>query len=91
MMIELEKERIPAVSQYPIKVSYEGRIIGEYIADILVDNKGIVEIKAGRNLVEKHKAQVLNYLKATQIEVGILLNFGFRPEIRRKAFNNVRK
>ena len=91
MMIELEKERIPAVSQYPINVSYEGRIIGEYIADILVDNKGIVEIKAGRNLVEENEAQVLNYLKATEIEVGILLNFGFRPEIRRKAFNNVRK
>jgi GxxExxY protein len=91
MMIELERERIPAVSQYPIKVSYEGTIIGEYVADILVDNKVIVEIKAGRNLVEEHEAQVLNYLKATEIEVGILLNFGFKPEIRRKAFNNVRK
>ena len=91
LMIELERERIPAVPQYPIKVSYEGAIIGECVADILVDNKVIVEIKAGRNLVEEHEAQVLNYLKATEIEVGLLLNFGFKPEIRRKAFNNVRK
>ena len=50
MRIELERERIPAVSQYPIKVTYEGTIIGEYVADILVDNKVIVEIKAGRDL-----------------------------------------
>jgi len=90
-MIELERERIPAVSQYPIKVTYEGTCIGEYVADIVVDDKVIEEVKAGRNLVEEHEAQLLNYLKATEIEAGILLSFGFKPEIRRKAFNNVRK
>ncbi len=91
MMIELRKEAISAVPQSPIKVLYDGEIVGEYIADILVDSKVIVEIKASRNLAEEHEAQLLNYLKATEIEVGLLLNFGPRPEVRRKAFSNIRK
>ena len=91
MMIECKKENIPAVSQYPIKVSYESEIIGEYYADIVVDNKVIIEIKAARQLAEEHEAQLLNYLKATNIEVGLLLNFGPEPEVRRKAFDNIRK
>ena len=91
MMIELVKEGIPAFAQSPIKVTYEGKIIGEYYADILVDDKVIVEIKAARNLVVEHEAQLLNYLKATNIEVGLLLNFGPKPEIKRKVFDNFRK
>ncbi|OGW00771.1 MAG: GxxExxY protein [Nitrospinae bacterium RIFCSPLOWO2_01_FULL_39_10] len=91
MIIELEKESIPAVSQSAISVSYEGKIIGEYYADILVDNKVIVEIKAIRHLVEDNEAQLLNYLKATNMEVGLLLNFGTKPDFKRKAFDNCRK
>jgi len=91
MMLELEKEGIPAVAQSPIKVSYGGRVIGEYFADILVDGKVIVEIKATRGLPFESEAQLLNYLKATDIEVGILLNFGPVPEIKRKVFDNFRK
>ena len=91
MMIELKKEGIPAVSQSAIKVSYDGEIIGKYFADILVDDKIIVEIKAARNLALEHEAQLLNYLKATSIEVGLLLNYGPKPEIKRKAFDNSRK
>ena len=91
MIIELEKESIPAVSQSAISVSYEGKIIGEYYADILVDNKVIVEIKAIRHLVEDNEAQLLNYLKATNMEVGLLLNFGPKPDFKRKAFDNCRK
>jgi GxxExxY protein len=91
MMIELEEEKIPAVSQFPIQVTYEGRIIGEYFADILVDNRVIVEIKAAKGLAEENEAQLLNYLKATDVEVGLLLNFGYKPEVKRKAFNNLRK
>jgi len=91
MMIELKKEGILAIAQVPIKVLYDNEIIGEYYADILVDDKVIVEIKAARQLAEEHEAQLLNYLKATDIEVGLLLNFGFKPEIKRKAFNNLRK
>ena len=91
MMIEFRKERVSAVAQSPIKVIYEEDIVGEYYADILVDDKVIVEIKAARNLALEHEAQLLNYLKATDIEVGLLLNFGPKPEIKRKVFDNIRK
>jgi GxxExxY protein len=91
MMIELKKEGILAIAQAPIRVLYDNEIIGEYYADILVEDKVIVEIKAARQLAEEHEAQLLNYLKATDIEVGLLLNFGVKPEIKRKAFNNLRK
>ncbi len=91
MVIEFERENIPAISQSPINVIYDNEIIGEYFADILVDNKVIVEIKATKNLILEHEAQLLNYLKATDIEVGLLLNFGPKPQIKRKAFDNQRK
>ena len=91
MIIEFRKANIPAVSQDPIKVLYENEVIGEYYADLLVDRKVIVEIKATKNLIIDHEAQLLNYLKATDIEVGLLLNFGPKPEIKRKVFDNIRK
>ena len=89
--IELENENISAVRQAPIEVFYDQKLIGEYFADILVENKVIVEIKASRQLVEENEAQLLNYLKATKMEVGLLLNFGPKPEVKRKAFDNARK
>jgi GxxExxY protein len=89
--IELENENISAVWQAPIQVFYDQKLIGEYFADILVENKVIVEIKASRQLVEENEAQLLNYLKATKMEVGLLLNFGPKPEVKRKAFDNARK
>lgn len=91
MMIEFRKEGIPALSQSPIKVIYEEEVVGEYYADILVDDKVIVEIKATRALALEHEAQLLNYLKATDVEVGLLLNFGPKPEIKSKVFDNFRK
>jgi len=91
MMIELENENISAISQFPIKVFYNEKIVGEYFADILVDNKVIVEIKAVRSIVLENEAQLLNYLKATDKEVGLLLNFGPKPEVKRKVFDNYRK
>ena len=91
MMIELKKEGIPALSQTPIKVLYEAEIIGDYYADLLVDNRVIVEMKAAKSLVKENEAQLLNYLKATDIEVGLLLNFGTKPEFKRKAFDSLRK
>ena len=75
MMLDFRKENIPAVSQYAIKVFYKDEIVGEYFADILVDDKVIVEIKAARILALEHEAQLLNYLKATDFEIGLLLNF----------------
>ncbi len=91
MLIEFGKEGIPITSQAPIKVIYENEIIGEYFADILVDNKVIVEIKAAKNLAIENEAQLLNYLKATNVEVGLLLNFGPKPEIKRKVYDDFRK
>ena len=91
MMIEFENEKIPAIAQFPIKVFYESKIVGEYFVDILVDNKVIVEIKAAKNIAIENEAQLLNYLKATDKEVGLLLNFGPKPEIKRRVFDNYRK
>ncbi len=91
MMIEFSKAGINANTQIPVKVEYKTQIVGEYFADILVDNSVIVEIKAAKILLKEHEAQLLNYLKATDIEVGLLLNFGSKPEIKRKAFDNLRK
>jgi GxxExxY protein len=91
IMIELKKEGVPAIAQSPIKVIYEKQVVGEYFADILVDNKVIVEIKAARGLASENEAQLLNYLKATDVEVGLLLNFGPKPEVKRKLFDNSRK
>ena len=91
MMIEFKRIGIPVVSQSAIKVVYESEVIGEYFADILVDNKVIVEIKALKSLAVENEAQLLNYLKATDIEVGLLLNFGPKPDFKRKVFDNIRK
>ena len=91
LMYEFKKAEIPAVAQSPIKVIYEGEVLGEYFADILVADKVIVEIKAAKKLAADHKAQLLNYLKATDKEVGLLLNFGPKPEISRKVFDNDKK
>ena len=66
-------------------------MIGRYYADIIVENKIIVEIKACRTLLPEHEAQLLNYLKATEIELGLLLNFGPTPDVKRKVFDNQRK
>jgi GxxExxY protein len=90
MMIEFQKEKIPASAQTPIEVVYDQKVIGEYYADILVD-KIIVELKAARMLSAENEAQLLNYLRATGIEVGLLLNFGIKPEIKRRIFENSRK
>ena len=91
MMIEFRRDGVPVISQSSIKVFYENEIVGEYFADILVDDKVIVEIKAARTLALEHEAQLLNYLKATDFEVGLLLNYGPKPEIKRKVFDNLRK
>jgi GxxExxY protein len=91
MMIEFEKAGIQAVPQSPIRVLYDEKVVGEYYTDILVDDKVIVEIKAARVLAPENEAQLLNYLKASNMEVGLLLNFGPRPQIKRKVFDNQRK
>jgi len=84
LMKEFSIQNIPAQSQFSAKVLYKGCIVGDYIADILVDNKVIIELKAVEHLADIHAVQLKNYLKATGIEVGVLLNFGKSLEIKRK-------
>lgn len=91
MMIELTRNGLNARNQQPMKVLYKGELVGDYLADIVVEQAVIVELKAVDVLVQEHESQLINYLKATNIEVGLLLNFGTRPEIRRKIFTNDRK
>ena len=91
LAIELRKLKLEVVTEARIAVYYDGEVVGEYFADLLVAGAVIVEIKAVRRLLEEHEAQLLNYLKATPYEVGLLLNFGPKPEIKRKAFDNSRK
>jgi GxxExxY protein len=88
MVIELIKMGLFVKEQQPIKVFYEEKEIGFYIADIIINDCVILEIKAAEALCEEHEAQLLNYLKATEIEVGLLLNFGKKVELKRKVFSS---
>ena len=91
MRIELNKMGIFVEQQKNIKVYYESEMIGDYFADLLIEKLVIVELKAAENICEEHEAQLLNYLKATDVEGGLLLNFGKMPEVRRKIFMNKNK
>lgn len=91
LLIELRKMGISAQTQHAINVYYDGQVVGEYFADIIVDGLVIVEAKAAKTLATDHEAQLLNYLKATTFEVGLLLNFGPKAEFKRKFFDNSRK
>ena len=74
--------------QLPIQVYYEGKAVGEYFADMLIDDKVILELKTAESIAKEHEAQLVNYLKATKIEIGLLLNFGKEPNFKRKIFSN---
>ena len=91
LYLELRARGHQVEAQKQIKVFYKGREVGEYYADLVVDGKVILELKAYECLLQEHENQLLNYLKATNAEVGLLLNFGPKPEFRRKAFDNNRK
>ena len=91
LFFELHKQGLDCRAQYPINVYYEGSLVGEYVADIIVNGHIILELKAVNELCSEHESQLLNYLKATKMEVGLLLNFGFRPQVKRKIFRNENK
>ncbi len=76
LMIELRLKGLQAENQKPISIFYKGESVGDYIADILVEDKVIVELKAEKEYNPKHEAQLINYLKATKLKVGLLINFG---------------
>lgn len=91
MMIELRKMGLNVENQKNIKVYYDEIQVGDYYADLIVNDLVIIELKAAESLCPQHEAQLINYLKATKIEVGLLMNFGRKAEFKRKIFTNDRK
>jgi GxxExxY protein len=91
MVIALAQSGLSAVREVPVPVWFRGQKVGQYFADMLVNNAVLLELKTARNLESAHEAQLLHYLRATEIEVGLLLNFGQRPQFRRLLFDNPRK
>jgi GxxExxY protein len=91
LIIELTKLGLIVKHELSMQVYYDNKLVGEYVADLVVQDCVIIEVKAVKNLSNEHEAQLLNYLKATKIETGLLLNFGPKPEIKRRAFDNTRK
>lgn len=87
MMIELHKLKLKCESQKSLKVFYDGIVIGDYYADLVVNDCVIVELKAVEAIAPEHEVQLVNYLKASEIEVGLLLNFGREPEFKRRVFS----
>jgi GxxExxY protein len=87
LVIELKRAELNVLQQQNIKVYYENQVVGNYFADIIADQV-ILEIKSAEGLREENKAQLINYLKATDKEVGLLLNFGRTPEFKRVIFTN---
>lgn len=88
LFIELLKMELFVEKQKQIKVFHDGKELGSYFADLSVENCVIVELKAAECLCEEHECQLINYLKGTEMEVGLLLNFGKKPEFKRKVFTN---
>ncbi|MBN1912189.1 MAG: GxxExxY protein [Pirellulales bacterium] len=84
LRIELEEAGLIVAQQKPIPVLYRGRTVGEFFADLFVDNRLIVELKAIRQLAQEHEVQLVNYLAATGIDDGLLINFGPSVKVRRK-------
>lgn len=84
LRIELEKLGLRVKQQEPINVSYEGQVVGEYYADLWVDECVVIELKAAQTLAKQHEVQLVNYLTATGIDCGLLLNFGPSVQVKRK-------
>lgn len=91
LQIDLHCAGFFVVAEQPVRVYFRGTVIGLYYADMVVENRVIVELTAAESICEAHEAQLLNYLMATDIEVGLLLNFGPKAEFRRKIYDNERK
>ena len=91
MIIELTSAGLKVETEKSIAVYYQGRVVGTFSADIVVEDKVILELKAKDKIIEAYEAQLTNYLRATEIEIGLLLNFGRQPEFKRKFFSNRNK
>ncbi len=91
LVIELSKYGLSVTQQAEVRVFYEGEQVGDYFADIIVNGLVILELKAAEVLKNEHFAQLTNYLKATDMEVGLLMNFGKKPEFKRIILTNDNK
>jgi GxxExxY protein len=91
LLIELKNKGLDVDSNRKIKVYYKGENVGDYYADIIVNDTIILELKATEYIIDQFENQLLNYLKGTDCEIGLLLNFGKKPEFRRKIYENKRK
>lgn len=91
LYLELKNRGFKVEAQKQIKVFYKHKEVGEYYADLVVNDLVILELKAAEVIVKEFEFQIINYLRSTNIEVGLLLNFGIKPEFRRKVFENSRK
>jgi GxxExxY protein len=91
MVVALEESGLSSMREVPVPVWFRGRKVGQYYADLIVEGVVLLDLKAARTLESAHEAQLLHYLRATEIEVGLLLNFGLRPQFRRLLFDNERK
>ena len=91
MVVALEFCGLAVARELPVPVWFRGSKVGQYYADLVVGSTVLLELKAARSLDSAHEAQLLHYLRATEIEVGLLLNFGQRPQFRRLLFDNERK
>lgn len=90
LIIELTKRGIWAESERPLKIHYESEIVGDYVCDIVVEKKVILELKAVKEINEIHEVQLVNYLKGTGIEVGLLINFGPSVQVKRKVLDSAK-
>ena len=91
LVIELKSAGFAVLQQQNIKVYYENQVVGDYFADIIVNDLIILEIKAAEGLRDENKAQLINYLKSTDKQVGLLFNFGKKPDFKRAIFSNERR
>ncbi len=90
LLVAIRQRGHIAISQHPMTVTFRGADVGAFFADILVDEKVIIELKAAKAITPEHQAQVINYLQATGIEVGLLINFG-NPKLEYKRFTRTKK
>ena len=84
LRIELEKQGLSVRQQHPISVTYDDHVVGEYYADLFVEQRVVVEMKSVQTLVKEHEVQIVNYLTATGIDLGLLINFGSSVQVKRK-------
>jgi GxxExxY protein len=89
LALELRRLGLNVEQQKPVAVHYKGELVGDYVADIVMEGTVILEVKAASAIETPHEVQLVNYLKATGIEVGLLINFGRKVEVKRKVFDRI--